>query len=135
MGELEASLHRSQRALLALDLAGIERGTCEQVGLVRELHVLLRGKTALPANARLGENRMPAFVASTPELKEQLRASAKRILNLARLQAALLVRARWKLRIVANMLAGTSGTYGPGQCGMARYVPLKIGGESDSCRA
>jgi hypothetical protein len=114
MGELEASLHGSRKALLALDLAGIERGTCEQAGLVRELHELLRGKTALSANARAGESGMSASVAPTAELKKQLRASAKRILELARLQAALLSRARWKLRVLANMLAGTSSTYGPG---------------------
>src|SRR5207302_1444662 len=34
MSELEASLHGSRKALLALDLPGIEHGTNEQAGLI-----------------------------------------------------------------------------------------------------
>jgi len=41
MSRLEASLAGSRRALLALDLGGIERGTREQIGWVREFETLL----------------------------------------------------------------------------------------------
>jgi hypothetical protein len=94
--ELEASLLASRRALLALDLGAIERGTREQAGLIREFDALLR----------------PGLSAETPERQEAFRQSAQRILEASRLQAALLVRAQRKLRVLANMLAGPSASYG-----------------------
>jgi hypothetical protein len=97
LGQLEASLNRSRKALLALDLAGIERGTAEQVCVIRELGAFLQLGTILPGSG----------------LEEDLRRSESRILQTARLQAALLVRARSKLRILGNMLAGPSSSYGP----------------------
>jgi len=104
MGELEASLEGSRRALLALDLGGIEGGTREQVVLIREFEALRRR----PAE----EAGTLALHAHAPELEQELRRSAKRILEAARLQAALLSRARCKLRVLANMLAGPSVDYG-----------------------
>lgn len=97
MGELEASLDGSRKALLALDLAGIEMRTREQVGLLRRLEAV----------------RQRSMLADPPAQRDETKRCGNRILQAARLQAALLARARAKLRVVANMLAGQSVTYGP----------------------
>jgi hypothetical protein len=94
--ELEASLLGSRAALLALDLEGIERGTREQVDLVGKLE----------ANRRLGR------ALAGPELAEDFERCAARVGQAGRVQAALLARARAKLRVLANMLAGPSCDYG-----------------------
>jgi hypothetical protein len=52
MDQLEASLAGSRQALLALDLAGIERGTREQVVLAGEIEAALRRAIARPAAPR-----------------------------------------------------------------------------------
>jgi hypothetical protein len=114
--ELEASLHGSRKALLALDLAGIERETREQVRSIRKLEDVLarsmapraRGMTKERALVRSGNSPEPE-----PEPQEELRRSCHRVLEATRLQAALLARARTKLRVMANMLAGQSVNYGP----------------------
>lgn len=101
--ELEASLSGSRQALLALDLAGIEQGTREQVGLVRELQ-------SFP------DMQMPQPGAETPssprETVEEVRRCEQSVLQAVRVQAALLARAQRKLLILANMLAGPSLDYG-----------------------
>jgi len=101
MEELEASLIGSYKALLALDLAAIERGTREQVGLV--------GKFQTARRQSGGPFRLPG----PPGLGRELRRSGKKVLAAARLQSALLARAQTKLRVLANMLAGPSVDYGP----------------------
>lgn len=104
MVELEASLRGSRKALMALDLAGIECRTSEQIGLIRKFDALRR----LPV-----DDGASGLAVRAPELARELQSSGTRILEAARLQAALLARARSKLRILANMLAGPSVTYGP----------------------
>lgn len=104
MAELEASLQGSHKALLALDLAGIEYRTKEQIGLLRKFNAF-GGHTADGAG--------PALAVREPALAEELRRSGTRVLQAARLQSALLARARSKLRVLANMLAGPSVAYGP----------------------
>jgi hypothetical protein len=138
MRQLEASLQRSRKALLALDLAGIERGTGEQVNLVQEFESVLRRSTAPPAigrqSAEEGGLGLPVHAS---ELARELRRSENRIREAARLQAALLARARSKLRVLANMLAGPSVTYGPLPArsgGAPRVFAWKEGGESNPCR-
>jgi hypothetical protein len=121
MAELEASLHRSRKALLALDLCGIESGTREQVRLVRDLVPLFRKAKALPAGSRAeGEKREgkkgedePGLAGDGSELLEACQLSEGRVLEAARLQAALLTRARSKMRVMANMLTGPATIYGP----------------------
>lgn len=133
MGELEASLDASRKALLALNLAGIELGTREQVGLLRKLEaVLQRSMAPLERERRPAEDRAQARLAYAPELENETRRCGHRILQAARLQAALLARARAKLRVVANMLAGQSVTYGPpvaGNSAPLRAFRGKSGGE------
>jgi hypothetical protein len=112
MRELEASLHASRKALLALDLAGIENGNRQQVQLIRELGRLLRRSPATVPGQQPMRNRVP-WPAPSTEVESELRQCCSQVLEAARLQAALLVRARAKLRVLANMLAGRSATYGP----------------------
>jgi len=99
MRELEASLAGSRKALLALDLEDIERGTRDQVGLIRALETT---GTSAEASSLRG---LP------PSMAEELRRCEAGVLQEARLQAALLARAQRKLRILANMLADPSLSY------------------------
>jgi hypothetical protein len=110
MVKLHASLHCSHRALLALDLANIERETSEQAGFIREFGALKRAPLA--RSERQAEETKLDLSACTPELEEKFRRTATEILEAARLQAALLERAQCKLRVLARMLAGPSVTYG-----------------------
>ena len=108
MRELEDSLEGSRKALLALDLGGIERGTSDQVSLVRRLDSLFRhcGTTSeVESSEQSGARRYLS------ELEEELRQSQNRIGDALRLQSALLVRSRAKLRMLANMLAGPTVPY------------------------
>jgi hypothetical protein len=138
MGALEASLQRSRKALLALDLAEIEAGTSDQVGLLREFDALLqRGRAAALAADRPAELRGSDLPARSPELDEELRRSQNRILDCLRLQAALLKRTQSKLRVLANMLAGPTVSYGPFRAREGGLGGLNSRQEerSDSCRA
>ena len=112
--ELEASLSGSRRALLALDLAGIEQGTREQVGLVRELERFPEREMQIPRPAQELKKRMQEsgeVPTCSQEVAEEVRRCEQSVLQAARVQAALLARARRKLRILANMLAGPSLNY------------------------
>jgi hypothetical protein len=121
--ELEASLGGSRQALLALDLAGIEQGTREQVGLVRELQRYSEREMQMPrptlekTGERLGgrKGKTQETGAEVPtwsqEMAEDVRHCEEAVLQAARVQAALLARTRRKLRILANMLAGPSLNY------------------------
>jgi hypothetical protein len=118
IGELEASLHASRKALLALDLAGIERETREQVRSIRNLEdVLARSMAPRVRGIWAAKDRALGCSGNPPELEseleKELRRSCHRVLEATRLQAALLARARTKLRVLANMLAGQSVNYGP----------------------
>lgn len=104
MSELEASLDGSRKALLALDLAGIERGTSEQVGLVRKFDTIRKQHPVQP--------RVPGLPPCALELEKELRSRGMRITDAVRLQAALLARMQGKLSVLANMLAGPSVDYG-----------------------
>jgi hypothetical protein len=142
MGELEASLERSRKALLAQDLAGIERGTGEQVGLLEAIDAAVR-RSVTPCTTW---KQTRGLSASSPGLEEELRHSRDRIMEAVRLQAALLARARSKLRVLANMLADPSVDYGPLLARSVRSrgsllgsgLEARVGSEaegSDPCRA
>lgn len=96
--QIEASLHFRRKALLALDLMGIEAGTREQIFLAQAL---------AGAMQRCG----PACGSPAPDRVAALRECQKRIRDEARLQAALLSRAQSKIRMLANVLAGPSVDY------------------------
>jgi len=109
-GQLEASLHGSRKALLARNLAGIEQRTQEQRALAGKIEAVLR----------------KGIVSSAGGLQEELRQSGKRVLAAGRLQAALLARARLKLRVLANMLAGPSVNYEPISERDGAMAPLRV---------
>jgi hypothetical protein len=121
MADLEASLHRSRKALLALDLVAIERQTEEQADLIRKFERLLaEGMQAQASRQQAEKDTRSAAHLWLPGPEEEIRRKAHRIAEATRLQAALLTRAQCKLRILANMLAGSSVIYGPFQnCGQA----------------
>lgn len=108
--QLEASLHGSRKALLARDLAGIEQGTREQRALAGKVEAVLR----------------KSIVFSGSGLEQELKQAGKRVLAAGRLQAALLARARLKLRVLANMLAGPSVNYGPAPEREDAMTPLRV---------
>lgn len=139
LAELETSLLASHRALLAREISSLEKHTAEQMRLHRALAVLPAPRSHSSANSS---------VSCRPALAAELRAAEQRVLQLGRVQAALLVRAQRWLRTVAHLLAGVGKTYAP-PCGMAGTTaqPAPPGGqnlihpaagekqERDSCRA
>jgi hypothetical protein len=111
MQTLECSLDLSRKALLALDLEGIQRGTTEQEELIRELdRIFERITTSSLQRLRLGPR---SDAAPAQELEGKLREGARKVFDRLRLQRALLARARNKLRVLGNTLAGSSVLYGP----------------------
>jgi hypothetical protein len=113
MGELEASLQSSQKALLALDLAKIECETKYQADLIQRFDALGRQSMTSRAAEKSAEPGALGSSFPLPELEQELRRSQTRILDALRLQTALLLRARAKLNVLGNMLAGPSAPYGP----------------------
>jgi len=102
MRQLEASLCRSHQALAALDLAGIRQGTRDQWSLCRSLGLRIRQVKAVGSRC----------TGDDTETLRELRRSEWKVLEAARLQAALLKRAQRKLVVMANMLAGAERNYG-----------------------
>jgi hypothetical protein len=140
LAELEASLQASQQALLSRDISSLERRTSEQLRLQKALAIL-------SAPSRLPGRR---FAGRTSALSAELRAAETRVLQHARVQAALLDRAQRWLRTVANLLAGVEKNYAPpsGTPGIAypvrtaaptgpkpRHPAARQGEERDACRA
>ncbi|MGB7602626.1 MAG: hypothetical protein WBM24_20155 [Candidatus Sulfotelmatobacter sp.] len=119
MGKLCTSLSGSCEALLALDLGGITRGTREQVGLSLQLASAMAQENQRRFKDKLLAEKQaaPHFAASVsvlePTLEAEIRASQDRVWHALRLQSAILGRARAKLRVLANALAGPSVNYGP----------------------
>lgn len=107
---LQSSLGRGSRALVALDLAGIEGETREQWELVRALVVSANETREIEnSSVQVPERRL--------EVVAELRQSEAQVRQALRLQAALLRRSQHKLRVIANMLADPAANYG------APFVP------------
>lgn len=137
MRQLQASFLGSRNALLALDLAAIEQGTREQVELSLMLaeDIELRSRSVAKITS-LTERGASGFAmrapAVEPKLREELRRAECGVLQALRLQSALLVRARCKLRVLSNILAGSSVNYGPPWTRRDTLPPVfdfKAGGE------
>ncbi|HTW57901.1 MAG TPA: hypothetical protein VMD99_07225 [Terriglobales bacterium] len=99
LGELEVSLENSQKALLARDVAGIERET----GAQRRLQQALREVCTKLST--------PGRTPSQPREASKLRAAQLRVLHLGRVQMTLLEKARRSLRVCAHLLAGPGANY------------------------
>jgi hypothetical protein len=118
MRGLQASLCAGHRALLALDLPGIERTTMEQAELGRKLAEYIPRCTTSAGNGGNkkrppAENRAGGFPGCVPELEAELRHAEREVLQALQVQAALLARAQRKLCVIGNMLADRSLNYGP----------------------
>lgn len=122
MRQLQASLSGSRTALLTLDLGAIEQGTREQVELSRRLAEDPRQASPGAGRVTLGadEDHALRVTAGFQELeatlleaalREELERSEREVLQALRLQSALLERARRKLRVLSNMLAGPGVDY------------------------
>ena len=106
LAELEASLSGSQQALLSRNLSRLEQRTAEQA----RLHYLL---SQFPtANAAYEGSDSPA-PAPNPSLSVCLRAARQRVLRLGRTQQFILQRARGRLHVLSNVLAGPHAAYAP----------------------
>lgn len=112
MGDLEASLGVSRKALLELDLLKIESETQQQAGWMQKFHVLMQPTMAAVSRERSAAPNALRGVLPLAEAEQEYKRSQARILDALRLQAALLARARAKLRVLGNMLAGPTATYG-----------------------
>jgi hypothetical protein len=128
LGELQASLESSQTALLALNVAGTEQGTREQMRLRLAFETLIFAEftypqTGLPGEPWHGEESQKRELSKeefpdelrscTPELSRRLRAAAERTRELARVQAALLRKSQQFLCVLTNWMAGPGTVYGP----------------------
>ena len=81
--------------------------------MIQQFEALQRRGAGTRASEKQEEELEFLFSAATPGLREKFRRHSDRILEAARVQAALLARAQSKLRVLANMLAGPSIIYGP----------------------
>ena len=124
LGELESSLQASQKALLCCDVAGVERGTEEQIRLRESL-----------ASLWTSDSSATFVPLSEPNSAALLRAAQSRVLHLGRVQLALLARAQQSVRILANLLAGTAGDYGPSRNAGAVSSSRSEAKEINPCRA
>ena len=91
-----------------LDLPGIEQHTSEQTRLHRELEILWSQNGPSQDSALASDSKPfePAWVA-------ELGPAQLRVLQLGRVQAALLVRAQRRLRMLSHLLAGPGAGYAP----------------------
>lgn len=110
MGELEASLELSRKALLELDLLKIESETQRQASWIQKFHALMQ-PAVVPMERSAVPNALRGFLPFA-EAEQECKRSQARIFDALRLQAALLARARAKLRVLGNMLAGPTAPYG-----------------------
>jgi hypothetical protein len=101
--QLETSLQASQRALLSGDLAALQHENCEQLRLQRALEACWP-----PNGARTGEGSPKPDEFAT---SNSLRVAQMRILQLGRVQAAILARANRWLTTVSHLLAGPEAAY------------------------
>ncbi|HEY6769638.1 MAG TPA: hypothetical protein VI386_33270 [Candidatus Sulfotelmatobacter sp.] len=110
--ELAASLESSQRSLLALDVAGTEHCTREQIRLQRHLAALLPHSGLSPAAALQKQRLLTGLrTADSSATTHKIREEAERIRHLAHVQAALLRRAQQFTRVLANLIAGNEALY------------------------
>lgn len=112
MAELEASLENSRKALLAMDLSGIEGRTQEQEVLLQRFDEQIRQGPQLMGHRRTSTGDGRPLMLLFP-LEEEIQPQAIKIQNAVRLQSALLNRAQKKLRLLSRLVAGLSFTYEP----------------------
>lgn len=90
LGDLESSLRETEQAILARDVARLERATDAQANLQRRLVLLPVRRSSV-----------------SPAVKE----AELRVLRLGQIESALLGRAQQRLRMLANWMAGPEAQY------------------------
>jgi len=124
LAELASSLEASQRALLANDISVLQQATSAQVHLCHALRRLSTSPADQSTSPSVGacekSTNCPLllplpFPSLFPSLSSgtELRAAQERVLQLGRVQAALLIRSGRSLRILAHFLAGPGASYCP----------------------
>jgi len=101
----ERSLLKSQKALLAGDVAGLEEATAEQARLGRWFAEL---GIARLTGERSGSGRWPE---APPGAAGSLREIEERVLRLGQVQAAILKRIDRSTRALVHMVTGPAGAY------------------------
>jgi hypothetical protein len=124
LGELEASLELTQKALLARDLDSLEQGTREQMRWRQALTVLW-AESRDHADAQVDMHGEPS----------ELRAVLRRVLHLGRVQSFLLARAQRSLATMANLLAGPHASYGPPKLACAHVSTARMERSTATCQA
>jgi hypothetical protein len=121
LAEMEASLAGSQKAVLASNGLGLENCTREQVRLHRALELLLWPRAWPGTATEKGDQKDsqknalrigPSVPQCAPPLAAELLAAGRRVLQEARVQAALLRRARQFRHILTNLAANQGASYG-----------------------
>jgi hypothetical protein len=137
LAELEVSLTNSQRALLSRDVSVIERETQEQRRLQKALAELWTSCLASTQKANSLRFNSPRV---RPSIPRELRAAQLRVHHLARVQLALLGRARRSLHAFSHLIKGPSAGYGPpgsihSSSPCAFWRPVNEPEKGPSCRA
>ncbi len=152
LAELERSLEASLRATLSRDLEGLERATCEQIGLRWSLQSLWpetlvpqdlvsqslgsQSPVSQPSVSHSAGQDVRAQNRPAPELDPAcaagLRAAEWRVLYLGRAQAALLTRAQRSLRIVSHRLAGPAASYAAPAYARPAFEPADRPGKEEN---
>jgi hypothetical protein len=125
LSQIEQSLRSTQVAWITADADATEQCTREQAALCRQL------KKFLTSRDSLGPASLASVSLSQPECQpqpyarewvEEMRAAARRVPHLARVQAALLYRSRRFLGVLSNWMAGPGAIYDPPRAGSAVSV-------------
>jgi hypothetical protein len=111
LAELAASLEAGQKALLEKDLDTILASTNAQARLIGALRILWT-RPEDPTASQPGNPREKS-TSSSAAFGDDLHAAQARVLQLGRVQAALLNRAGRSLRTLARLIAGPGATYSP----------------------
>jgi hypothetical protein len=137
LAKLEASLIRSQKAMLSRNISVIDHETCVQRRLQQALAQLWTCSVASTQKSNSLCSNLPRL---RPSLPPELYSAQVRVQYLAQVQLALLGRARRSLHILTYLMKGPCAGYGP-PTGM-NASPPSISGQpgnrterDSSCRA
>lgn len=132
MRRLRDSLGRGSRALVALDLIGMERETREQAEILK---IISKSVVEAPQ----GNHSLNRSAGPVCDLSDELSKTENAVRQGLQLHAALLRRSQHKLRVMANMLADPALNYPSPFAPGGRFSPpfsTEPGGDRvDVCRA
>lgn len=124
LDDLRLSLQAGIHALLARDVASLERATENQKRLLPLLGALL---DPMSCQGSLAPGSFESPSCNSLARVSRLREAASHVLRLGRLQAAVLKRAKRSLTVLSNLMAGSERVYTPAES------PAGIGIASSGC--